>query len=187
MLNLWGFTFNNLNFDYHVNQLCKKASKKRHALARIAEYMDINKRRMVMKAFVSSQFSNCPVIMIYSRKMEHRINSIHMRDLKFVFDDSRDFMFQELLAKSRSNYTLCLKSNYTLERKRGHTVYQGSESISSLALKLGDLLSNLLKTSASLEEFKTKINTWTTDHCPCRICKKCWESRIHFRFFHPFN
>ena len=90
MLNLWGFIFNNLNFDYHVNQLCKKASKKRHALARIAEYMNINKRRMFMKAFVSSQFSNCPLIMIYSRKMEHRINSIHMRDLKFVFDDSRD-------------------------------------------------------------------------------------------------
>ena len=25
---------NDLNFDYHVNQLCKKASKKLHALAR---------------------------------------------------------------------------------------------------------------------------------------------------------
>ena len=28
---------NDLNFDYHVNQLCKKASKKLHALARIAK------------------------------------------------------------------------------------------------------------------------------------------------------
>ena len=26
---------NNLNFDYHVNQFCKKTSKKLHALARI--------------------------------------------------------------------------------------------------------------------------------------------------------
>ena len=34
---------NNLNFDYHVNQLCKNASKKLHALARIAKYMDIKK------------------------------------------------------------------------------------------------------------------------------------------------
>ena len=34
---------NNLNFHYHANQLCKKASKKLHALARIAKYMDINK------------------------------------------------------------------------------------------------------------------------------------------------
>ena len=44
---------NNLNFDYHVNQLCKKASKKLHAFVRIAKYMDSNKRRMLMKAFVS--------------------------------------------------------------------------------------------------------------------------------------
>ena len=103
VLDLWGSTFNNLNFDYNVNQLCKKASKKRHALARIAEYIDINKRGMFMKAFMSSQFSNCPLIMICSRKMEHRINNIHKRNLKFVFDDSCDFTFQELLAKGRSD------------------------------------------------------------------------------------
>ena len=34
---------NDLNFDHHVNQLCKKASKKLHALARIAKYKGINK------------------------------------------------------------------------------------------------------------------------------------------------
>ena len=74
---------NDLNLGYHVNQLCKKASKKLHALARIAKYMDINKRRILMKAFVSSQFSCCPLIwMFHSRKMENRINSIHKRALK---------------------------------------------------------------------------------------------------------
>ena len=29
-----------LNFDYHVIQLCKKASKKLHALARIFKYVE---------------------------------------------------------------------------------------------------------------------------------------------------
>ena len=33
-----------------------------------------------------------------------------------------------------------LRSNYTLKRKRYYTVYHGSESVSSLALKLWDLL-----------------------------------------------
>ena len=71
---------NNLNFNYHVNQLCKKASKNFHALARIAKYIDINKWRMLMKAFVSSQFSYCLLIwMFHSRKMEHRTKSIHKR------------------------------------------------------------------------------------------------------------
>ena len=94
---------NDLNFDYHVNQLYKKTSKKLHALARIAKYMDINKRRMLMKAFVSSQFSYCPLVrMFHSRKMKDRINSIHKRALKLVYQDSPDVTFQELLAKDKS-------------------------------------------------------------------------------------
>ena len=205
---------NDLNFDYHVNQLCKNASKKLHALARIAKYMDINKRRMLMKAFVSSQFSYCPLIwMFHSRKMEHRINSIHKRALKLVCQDSPDLTFQELLAKDKSvsvhqkNLQLLateifksktgvspelmndifhfvkrpynLRSDYTLERKRDHTVYHGSESLSSLAPKLWDLLPNSIKNSASLKEFKTIINTWAFERCPCRICKK-YVGRVGF-------
>ena len=195
---------NDLNFDYHVNQLCKTASKKLHALARIAKCMDINKRGMPMKAFVSSQFSYCPLIcMFHSRKMEHRINSILKRALKLVYQDSPDYTFQELLAKDKSvsvhqkNLQLLateifksktgvspelmndifhfvkrpynLRSDYTLERKRDHTVYHASEILSSFAPKLWDLLPNSIKNSASLKEFKTKINTWAFERCPCRI------------------
>ena len=61
------YTSNNLNFDYHVNQLCKKTSKKLHALARIAKYMDINKQTMLMKAFVSSQIFYCPLTWMLHR------------------------------------------------------------------------------------------------------------------------
>ena len=45
---------NDLNFDYLFKQLCWKASKKLHSLARIAKCMSINKQIMLMKAFVSS-------------------------------------------------------------------------------------------------------------------------------------
>ena len=49
-----------------------------------------------MKAFVSSQFSYCPLIwMFHSRKMGHRINSIHNRSLKLVYQDSHDLRFQD--------------------------------------------------------------------------------------------
>ena len=81
--NLGNYINNNLDFDYHINQLYKKASKKIHALARIVKYMDINKRRMLRKAFVSSQFSSSPLIL-----MEHRINSIHGRAWKLVYQDT---------------------------------------------------------------------------------------------------
>ena len=72
-----------------------------------------------------------------------------------------------------------LRSDYTLERKRDHTVYHGSESLSSLDPKLWDLLPNAVKNSGSLMEFKTKINTWAFERCPCRICKK-YVGRVGF-------
>ena len=31
-----------LKFDYHISQLCKKASKKLHALSRVCKFMDVN-------------------------------------------------------------------------------------------------------------------------------------------------
>ena len=45
----------NLSFNKHINNLCKKASAKRNALARIAGYVDFPKRRFIMKAFITSQ------------------------------------------------------------------------------------------------------------------------------------
>ena len=93
----------NLGFGYHVNQLCKKASKKRHSLARITKYMDINKQRMLMKAFVSLQLSQCLLIwMFHSRKMENRKNKINKIALNLVYQDSHNLPFQELLAKFKS-------------------------------------------------------------------------------------
>ena len=65
-----------------------------------------------------------------------------------------------------------LRSNYTLARKQDHTVYHGWESLSFPVPKLWGLLLNSIKKSASLKEFKIKINIWTVDHCPCRTSKK---------------
>ena len=41
----------NLSFENHVTSLCKKASQKLHALARVSHYMDLNKSRNLMKFF----------------------------------------------------------------------------------------------------------------------------------------
>ena len=54
---LLGITIDsNLSFEEHSNNLCKKASQKLNALARISGYMDIQKRRTLMKSFITSQF-----------------------------------------------------------------------------------------------------------------------------------
>ena len=43
---------NRLNFDYHVRQLCKKASKKLHALAIIFKYVETSKRRVLVNSLL---------------------------------------------------------------------------------------------------------------------------------------
>ena len=53
---------NKLNFNTHLTKLCKKASQKLHALARVSNLTSIRQRKIIMNAFIQSQFSYCPLI-----------------------------------------------------------------------------------------------------------------------------
>ena len=91
-----------LSFENHVSYLCKKASQKLHALARIANYMDVSKRKCLMKVFVTSQLNYCPLIWIFhSRELNNRINRIHEQALKLVYQDN-SLSFAEVLEKDNS-------------------------------------------------------------------------------------
>ena len=93
---------NKLSFESHVSSICKKASQKLHALTRIANYMDLSKRRTLMKTFVISQFNYCPLVwMFHSRKLNNRINSIHERALRITYKDYKS-SFNELLQKDNA-------------------------------------------------------------------------------------
>ena len=60
---LLGITINfNLTFENHINNICKRASQKLNALARVGPYMNMQKRIIIMKSFVKSQFGYCPLI-----------------------------------------------------------------------------------------------------------------------------
>ena len=100
---LLGVTIDNkLNFDEHVDKLCKKANNKLHALSRIAKYLDATKLRLVMKTFFDSQFNYCPLTwMFHSRTSNNRINKLHERALRIVYRDS-NLNFQELLELDNS-------------------------------------------------------------------------------------
>ena len=64
-----------------------------------------------------------------------------------------------------------LRNLLVLKRKKYRTVFYGSESVSSLAPKIWELLPNSMKCSNSLKEFKSFIKLWTTEKYPCRLCK----------------
>ena len=65
---LLGVKFDNkLKFEKHITDICEKASRKIYALARIAPYKNLSKRRMVINAFsirssIIVQWSGCVTI-----------------------------------------------------------------------------------------------------------------------------
>ena len=64
--------------------------------------MDISKKCRIMNVFILSQFSYCPLIwMFHSRKLNHRINKIHERALRIVYNDHQ-CTFEELLERDNS-------------------------------------------------------------------------------------
>ena len=93
---------NKLTFNEHVSKLCKKASNKLHALARISKYMTKDKLRTIMNAFFSSRLAYCPLIwMFLNRTLNNRISKHHEAALRLVHNDNTS-SFYELLQKDNS-------------------------------------------------------------------------------------
>ena len=89
-------------FGYHIENIYKKASRKLQALARVAPYMDLSKRKYLMNAFFNSQFSYCPLVwMCHSRALNNKINRLHERCLRLIYND-KQLTFEELLEKDDS-------------------------------------------------------------------------------------
>ena len=74
---------NELSFEDHISNFCKKAGQKLNALARVAPYMCLEKRKTIMKAFATSQFGYSPLVrMFHDRGLINKINSLDERALK---------------------------------------------------------------------------------------------------------
>ena len=56
---------NNLNFDTHLTDLCQKAGSKLSALTRVFRFLNLDKRRILIKAFFESQFKYCPLAWMF--------------------------------------------------------------------------------------------------------------------------
>ena len=60
---LLGITVDNkLSFEPHLKKLFLKISQKINALARVLNFISQGKLRVIMRVFITSQFSYCPLI-----------------------------------------------------------------------------------------------------------------------------
>ena len=85
---LLGITIDNeLKFKKHIEDLCKKASYKLHALRRIRGYLTVEKARILANAFIDSQFNYVPLIWMFAGKtLINKICKIHHRTLQVVYN-----------------------------------------------------------------------------------------------------
>ena len=81
---------NKVAFKVHVEGLCKTASQKLHGLARVGRYMTFEQRRDILHSFLKSQFGYCPLVwMFHTRDLNNKINKIHKRALRIVYQDTK--------------------------------------------------------------------------------------------------
>ena len=191
-----------------MKNLCKKVGQKLHALARIANYMDISIKRSIMNAFILSQFSYCPLIwMFHSRKLNHRTNKIYERALRMVYD--HQCTLEELLEKDNSftihernlqklaiemfkvnnglsvqlvirynHYNFRHESDKKFKVDHVETETYGKQSISYFRPKIWNSIPQEIKNVKTLAAFKTKIKHWKPI-CSCRICRS-YIQRVGF-------
>ena len=190
----------NLDFEEHINAVLKKGNQKLHALMRIKKYLSEEKLKLIMRTFIESQFNYCPLIwMCHSRDLNHKINKLHERALRVVYQN-KHLTFEQLLAKDGSftihernlqklalemykiKHNLCPEPIQELfvPATRGkqewvppkvRTVNKGLETIRYRGPKTWELVPTEIKISKSLSEFKIKIKDWKPVGCNCRLCK----------------
>ena len=91
-----------MKFDEYILIQCKKAGRKLCAFGRVCKFLNLERRRSLMKAFIQSHFAYCPLVwMLCSRSPNNRINHLHERALTIVYND-RSSTFEYLLVKDNS-------------------------------------------------------------------------------------
>ena len=60
---------NKLVFKKHIENLCRTAQYKLHALTRIRKYLTLDKAILLGNTFINSQFNYAPLIWVFCRKL----------------------------------------------------------------------------------------------------------------------
>ena len=84
---------NQLKFKKYIENICKKASFKLHALRRIRKFLTVEKARILANAFINSQFNYAP---LHRKTTINKILKIRYRALQVVYSKYHK-SYEELL------------------------------------------------------------------------------------------
>ena len=83
---LLGITFDSkLNFEKHIQNICKNVNRNTNVLLRIRKYLDFTKTVTLYTAYILSHFKYCPIIWMFCSKASNSlIDKTHKRALRVV-------------------------------------------------------------------------------------------------------
>ncbi|MCW4342517.1 MAG: reverse transcriptase family protein [Candidatus Thiodiazotropha endolucinida] len=91
-----------LNFESHVSDICKKASKQLAVLKRIGRFLTKQGKLTIYNSFIASNFNYCPIVWHFcSAASTNKMEKIQERALRFIHNDFQSST-ETLLALSKT-------------------------------------------------------------------------------------
>ena len=89
-----------LNFNLHISNICKSSANQLNALVRLKKFLSFKTKKVLISSFILSNFNYCPLVWMFSSsKSLNKIESIHKRALRFLYNDYRT-SYEDLLKKA---------------------------------------------------------------------------------------
>ena len=63
----------NLNFKGHIKNICRKAGQKLSALLRISLHINTDKKSLLYKSMIKSQFAYCPLVWMFCFRQSNNL------------------------------------------------------------------------------------------------------------------
>ena len=127
---LLGITFDKkLSFRKHNEDLCKKATQKLHALARLSTYIDLLKLEILINSFIKSQFNYFPLVwMFHDKVLNPKLNLIQKRALRLVCKGSEtecENLMKRTVTTHQHNLPLLMIEIYKTKHSLNPTFMRG--------------------------------------------------------------
>ena len=102
---------NELNFNNHISNICKKAGNKINAISRIQSFLGQKEKEALVNTFYSN-FNYCSLVWHFStKKSTNKIEKIQEHCLKLLYDNTTETYDDLLVKTSQSSMEIkCLRS-----------------------------------------------------------------------------
>ena len=83
---------NKLTFKSHIDNLCRTAHFKLHALRRIRKYLSLEKAKVLGNSFIESQFNYGSLVWMFCRKNSYiKIQKLHLKTLRVIYQSNESY------------------------------------------------------------------------------------------------